>query len=440
MNTVPSSSWHLLAALAQLAHESIPDLAALATRVAALLAVQPACPQGVLVRTSQPRAVLAHWGMSEQEAQALLPPPSTNGAKPFQFPAHWRSAEIGAARTPGLLALRLEEEGPLGEDFILALGAQISLLWQAVLARSAQNRHAQLDSLISAFSAAGDLAAMRALAADTARPDSPWTVTVLELDGPIARSLANPTQMIDAVHPLAAEAPLAPAPLPDSRPDWLDQRPGLHTRIGSEEAPRGLVVVTGDGATDAELQAGAAALARYVAATYERLVVDAEFAKRERALASLNDTLQGLAGQLNSDEFILRLIAQAVDLLDASGGGVYFYDQATSTLELRTIYQVPQEVVGIRLKLGEGVAGKAAAEGQAFAISDYRNSAERSPVSAGDMFSAISAAPLYEGELLVGVLSLVHTEPGRSFSANDLNLLESFAAQASLAIRTARLF
>lgn len=174
---------------------------------------------------------------------------------------------------------------------------------------------------------------------------------------------------------------------------------------------------------------------------WQGVALQEEFARRERTVAAMTESLQGLAQQLNADDFLQTLVTQATELLGAAGGGVYMTDSNQQYLELRQVVQFPANWNGARIQVGKGVAGKVAQSGKPMLVNDYAQAKEKyDNLPEGINFTAVMAAPLRADEAIIGVLVLVHIEPDRGFQNADLALLESFAAQASLAMRTAKLF
>jgi GAF domain-containing protein len=95
----------------------------------------------------------------------------------------------------------------------------------------------------------------------------------------------------------------------------------------------------------------------------------------------------------------------------------------------------------VSLKLGEGVAGTVAQQRQGLLINDYQHPPYAHPAFVEhDGPTAIIAEPLVYRDRLVGVLVVMHSEPGQYFASQDCELLAVLATQATIAIENARLF
>jgi PAS domain S-box-containing protein len=95
-----------------------------------------------------------------------------------------------------------------------------------------------------------------------------------------------------------------------------------------------------------------------------------------------------------------------------------------------------------RLRLGEGVAGRAALERRPIGIPDLRTNEEefkRLPLIAGEGFVAYYAVPLVARGQVKGVLDVLHRSPLK-IDDEWMNFFNSLAAQAAIAIDNAALF
>ena len=102
-------------------------------------------------------------------------------------------------------------------------------------------------------------------------------------------------------------------------------------------------------------------------------------------------------------------------------------------------------MVGVRLKLGEGVAGRVAQTLQAMVIDDLRKWTGRSPKLADLNAIAVAAVPMVYSSKVIGVLTVYEIDKGdnpesRQYTQADLDLLAVFADTAAVAVNNARLF
>ncbi len=100
------------------------------------------------------------------------------------------------------------------------------------------------------------------------------------------------------------------------------------------------------------------------------------------------------------------------------------------------------QIRNTRLRLGEGIAGRAALERRSIAVPNIGDAAEeyeRLPLIGGENFAAYYVVPLIAKGHVRGVLEILHRSP-RTFDEESVGFLDALAAQAAIAIDNASLF
>ncbi len=320
----------------------------------------------------------------------------------------------------------------------MALGAQVSLLWQTTLSRVVQAALDHVDSVLATINAVQSIAELQKVV--HASTENSWQLTVVVYDQQHAHVWDAAETQISATLSILKKATPTPTFLPKRRPAWVPKQPGVIMQMGPEQQPLGVVVVTSEYADLPALRTSCVLLARTVAATFERLYVATAIVRREKALDAFTHSLQGLAQQLDVDAFLQMVLVKATELLEAAGGGIYTFGTNPNILEVKYIHQFPAKYLGARLKVGLGVVGKVAKTATSSLVNHYAESQEHIALPKDVPVTALAAVPLRDGDALSGVLAVAHVDATKAFTTADLELLESFAAQASLALRTANLF
>jgi len=171
-----------------------------------------------------------------------------------------------------------------------------------------------------------------------------------------------------------------------------------------------------------------------------------ELASSVERLRSLAEVSQAVNSTLDIDQVLNSIVARAVQLSFSDAGLVYELDQH-GRLQPRATHGIPSDVAselaGKPLTLGESVVGRAAAVRATVQIPDvlidpdYAGRARETIDRAG--FRAVLAVPLLsEGQLLGGLA--VSRKAAGSFAPEVVDVLQTFAAQSTLAIQNARLF
>jgi len=222
-------------------------------------------------------------------------------------------------------------------------------------------------------------------------------------------------------------------------------------RIGAGALDERIEIRTGD-----ELEALADqfnSMAGQLRESYANLEQKVEARTREltealEQLKALGEVSQAVSSTLNLETVLTTIVARAVQLSGTTGGVVYEYDEATQEFHPRVTHQMNDELVeAVRaapIRLGEGAVGRAAATRAPVQIPDVLDEREYGltrlqPILARLGYRSLLAVPLLREERIVGGLVVWRRESGK-FSAEIVNLLQTFATQSVLAIQNARLF
>lgn len=170
----------------------------------------------------------------------------------------------------------------------------------------------------------------------------------------------------------------------------------------------------------------------------QRVQAEEEIHWQAEALAALHETALDLVAQRALPDLLRAIVARAVDLLQAKGGGLFLYRPASDDLELALTYNMEPDMSGLVLRRGEGLSGKVLDSGQSMAVSDYRRWEGQARHLEGWDGSAFVAVPISWGDRTLGVLNLVDDDP-RIFSPADMALLERLAPLAAAALENNRL-
>jgi PAS domain S-box-containing protein len=160
--------------------------------------------------------------------------------------------------------------------------------------------------------------------------------------------------------------------------------------------------------------------------------------KRADELDALRTTLADITAELELSALLQTIVERAAVLLDATGGELGLYDEATQEIQVVVSSNLGEDYVGVRHALGQGAMGRAAQVRKPFIIDDYQTWDGR--LSQYSQVHAVLVTPLEVGGRFVGVFTTASTDPARQFTDADLHLLRLFAQQASIAIENARLY
>jgi GAF domain-containing protein len=156
-------------------------------------------------------------------------------------------------------------------------------------------------------------------------------------------------------------------------------------------------------------------------------------------LHTVGEINQRITATLDLNELLPLILGKAMGLVNVQNGALQLVDEETGELVLE-LCEGPLIVplTQTRLKVGEGITGKAALEKRTQVVSDVTQSPwsqvyrEFRPNIHSEL-----AVPLLIGDQCIGVLNFEHAEPGY-FNGAEQEIIEALAAQAAIAIQNAR--
>lgn len=144
------------------------------------------------------------------------------------------------------------------------------------------------------------------------------------------------------------------------------------------------------------------------------------------------------------EELLRSTMSAAKNLFDASACSVALLDEETDELVFYVAAGAGEEdIVGMRVPAGRGIAGWVVTSGQPLAIEDVT----RDPRFAADVAEStgyvprsILAMPLETEQRMIGVIEVLDRRSDRPGAERDMELLSLFARQVALAIENSRVF
>ena len=147
--------------------------------------------------------------------------------------------------------------------------------------------------------------------------------------------------------------------------------------------------------------------------------------RKAELLQALHEIVESVNLTIDTDELFSRMLEIAMGVTGADGGSLMLLDAEKGELSIRVAAGVEPELwPKIRVKLGEGVAGRAAAEARPIRVRGradgevFRLSRQRL-----DVESALCVPLVHEGRVL-GVLNLHHRTRADLFADADLEFAE----------------
>jgi len=158
---------------------------------------------------------------------------------------------------------------------------------------------------------------------------------------------------------------------------------------------------------------------------------------REEEARKLLAFAAGLSQHTDAEAMLGAALGRCLELLSCDAGSIYLWDERTETLILKAAEGPEQDKrLGLRQKLGEGLAGWVAEVGEPILVTDARK-VHRLRGRVCRRYSNFSclAAPLMHGEQLFGVLCLTMPKESQPFRPEDLQLATGLAQKLGALLR-----
>jgi two-component system, sensor histidine kinase PdtaS len=160
-------------------------------------------------------------------------------------------------------------------------------------------------------------------------------------------------------------------------------------------------------------------------------------------LELLRRASQTLLSTLDADQVLAIVLEEVRHVLGAVASSIWLIDGETGGMVCRHATG-PQsdKVVGWRLAQGQGIAGQVAQSGRSQLVADARTDKYHFAGvdhKTGLQSRSIATVPMRVLDRVIGVIQVLDSEPDR-FTDSDVQLVESLAATASIAVQIANLY
>jgi two-component system NtrC family sensor kinase len=159
-----------------------------------------------------------------------------------------------------------------------------------------------------------------------------------------------------------------------------------------------------------------------------------------RQLEAARVTGLEIAGDLDLDILLRRVVRRARELIGARGAELALVDDQAEIVRTVVSDNPWRDFTGTEVPFMSGVEGKVAVLGEVLVVNDYNDWSGRLYPERHMPYRMVAGIPLKLKGKVIGVLLVSDDRPERDFQADDLQLLEFFAAQAAVFIRNARLY
>ncbi len=159
-------------------------------------------------------------------------------------------------------------------------------------------------------------------------------------------------------------------------------------------------------------------------------------------LVALSRVAAAISGITDLDTILRVGLDTVLAVLDRAIGGIMLLDEGTRTLYYRVYHGISDDYAQqMRIRLGEGIAGKVAESARAIMLADISQSPDaiHPDLISKEGLKAFVSVPLMSKDRVLGVMNIASHLP-HQFTEKDIHLLYATGDLLGLAIEQARLY
>jgi diguanylate cyclase (GGDEF)-like protein len=163
----------------------------------------------------------------------------------------------------------------------------------------------------------------------------------------------------------------------------------------------------------------------------------------DRQLLACMEIGKAVTSTLNMEELLVTILKRLSELIKAKNWTLYLLDQQTGELRFEVVVGLDTErLAGVRIKLGEGIAGQAALTGEPILVPERVHEdprfTGRVDLLTGFSTRSLICLPLKIQQSVIGVLEVVNPEDRALFDESLMPVLSILADYVAIAIANAR--
>ncbi|MCK4251643.1 diguanylate cyclase [candidate division WOR-3 bacterium] len=168
------------------------------------------------------------------------------------------------------------------------------------------------------------------------------------------------------------------------------------------------------------------------------------FKQKIQELQALSEIVKAISSSLEPKEILRIIMEKTADLIKAEGWSVLLFDHDKRELVFEAVAGAAgKKILGMRLKVGQGVAGWVARYGQSLIVPDVTKDPRfYSGVDKKTKFTtkSILCAPMVSKDKIIGVVEVVNKVGGEPFTEDDLEIFENLVAHITVALENAAMY
>jgi len=171
--------------------------------------------------------------------------------------------------------------------------------------------------------------------------------------------------------------------------------------------------------------------------------MEQELLQRTHELETLNEINKVITSSLDLDQILSQAMHGIQRILHVEAGSLLLLDEDSGLLEFKKVLSGSQErMVDFKLRVGEGIAGHVAQNGEPLLVANVQNDPRFCPrmdEAIALVTRSVLCVPLKVKDRIIGVIEVINRLDGL-FDENDLWLLDYMAGSVAIALENARLY
>ena len=183
-------------------------------------------------------------------------------------------------------------------------------------------------------------------------------------------------------------------------------------------------------------------LSNLLATAVENVKIRLFLEQRIEQVSVLFEISQSISSTLVLNEVLDSIVNFSMEMMHALRCELRLLDACGKHLEIRASRGLSQSFLGSTpIKVGEGIIGSVVSQKLPISVVDARKDprTRHLKIVKREKLAGLLAVPILQRSKPIGVIT-VYTSKPRDFSQNEIDLLSTFASQASIAIENARLY
>ncbi|MEO0160801.1 MAG: sensor domain-containing diguanylate cyclase [candidate division WOR-3 bacterium] len=166
--------------------------------------------------------------------------------------------------------------------------------------------------------------------------------------------------------------------------------------------------------------------------------------KKIKEMETLNEIVRAINSSLEPKEILKIIMEKTADFIKAEGWSILLIDKARQELVFEAAAGAAGEkLIGMRLKINQGVAGWVARTGRSLIVEDVTKDPRfYDGIDKQTKFTtkSILCVPMKSRDEIIGVVEVINKIGGEPFTKDDLAIFENLVQHVTIALRNAQMY